>query len=375
MDYAKVLIDSPQKDSSILYITGYECLDPVVVIDYCGFVTGFFPATEVGRARKESRCKEVVDLSEALERIHKEHKYCPIKAAVVLEWLRKNNLHSIQVPERFPLFEADYLRESGVEVFPVPEPFYPERVKKTEEEIARIRETSLKNVAAMREIKELLASASVDSDYDLHLRGEKLTSEFLQSFLLKSFLEKGLTADSVIVAVGDQGCDPHESGYGIVPAGKSIVVDIFPRSRTNHYFSDMTRTFCKHAASKELQELYDTVKVIQEKTVEQICAGTDAKLLHENVKSFFVAKGYSSGTINGLLCGFFHGTGHGVGLDCHEAPYLSQNGKRLEANQVVTVEPGLYYPGIGAVRLEDLIVVKEGGRENLTQFEKELMIE
>jgi len=371
----RVIIDSPQKNSSIIYASGYTCLDNVITIDIDGDVTGFFPATEYERAKKISKCNTVINLSEQLENLSLKKEFIPIKAAVVLQFLLKNNQKKIQVPESFPLYEADFLRENGIEIVVLQEPFYPERTTKNETEIAYIKENSVKNCEVMEAVRTIIASSNVSDNNRLYYQGEPLTSEFIQSFILKLFLDKGLVSDAVIVAIGNQGCDPHESGYGFIKAMDSIIVDIFPKSRYNNYYTDMTRTFCKWKATDDLKNIYEVVKNAQQFCLNSLSAGVIGKELHAKVVEYIEHSGYKSGMIHGVLQGFFHGTGHGVGLDCHEGPYISRNGRKIEKNSIVTVEPGLYYLNKGAVRIEDIVLVKDGGIENLTDYPKELVVE
>jgi Xaa-Pro aminopeptidase len=179
----------------------------------------------------------------------------------------------------------------------------------------------------------------------------------------------------VIAAAGDQACDPHEAGHGAIHEKEAIIVDIFPSSISNYYYSDMTRTFCKHKAPQALQEIYDAVKEIQIRTLSKIKNEVDGKKLHKEVQDFFVSRGFQTCREGRELYGFFHGTGHGVGLDCHEQPRIASGGKILHSGELVTVEPGLYYPGRGAVRIEDLVVVRDDSAEVLTEYEKELVVE
>jgi Xaa-Pro aminopeptidase len=227
----------------------------------------------------------------------------------------------------------------------------------------------------MNEVFNILAESSITNEKKLKYDNKILTSEYLQNYILKSFIDKGLYADSVIVSIGDQCCYPHENGYGEIYANQSIIIDIFPKSRYNFYYTDMTRTFCKGRASDDLKKIYEAVSEAQKMCLDSIFAGCDAKILHKNIQEYFYNKGFKTGIINGMLQGFFHGTGHGVGLDCHELPLISLAGDKLPLNSVVTVEPGLYYIGIGGVRIEDIICVKEKSIENFTQFEKKLEIE
>lgn len=364
----KVLINSPQKDSDIIYATDYSCLDPVAVIDIDGDVYGFFPSTEIGRAMKVSRCKECLNLTQLGAKLsHPE-------GGAVLNWLQKHGINKISVPYYFPIAEADFLRSNGIEVNPV-RSLYPGRNVKREDEIEKIREVSKKNVEVMDEVKTLLAECSVNSKGELVLRGAVLTSEDLQNFIFEAFLHRGLQADSVIAASGDQACDPHENGHGVIHEKEAIIVDIFPSCRRSHYYSDMTRTFCKHKAPQELQEIYDAVKEIQIQTLSKIKDGADGKKIHKEVQNYFSERGFETCREGNNLYGFFHGTGHGVGLDCHEEPRISSGGNILHAGEVVTVEPGLYYTGKGAVRIEDLVVVREDSAEILTEYEKQLVVD
>ena len=107
----------------------------------------------------------------------------------------------------------------------------------------------------------------------------------------------------------------------------------------------------------------------------RIRAGARGDAVHETVLDEFRRRDFQTGVQNGRIQGFFHGTGHGVGLEIHELPRLSPRGQApLKAGHVVTVEPGLYYSGLGGVRLEDLIVVSETGFRNLTRFPKFLEV-
>jgi Xaa-Pro aminopeptidase len=108
---------------------------------------------------------------------------------------------------------------------------------------------------------------------------------------------------------------------------------------------------------------------------EKIRANTPTADVHKAVQNFFVEQGYRTGRRNGRMEGFFHGTGHGLGLEIHEAPRLgATSAGKLRPGHVVTVEPGLYYPEIGGVRLEDVALVTGNGAKNLTRFEKVLEI-
>jgi Xaa-Pro aminopeptidase len=198
-----------------------------------------------------------------------------------------------------------------------------------------------------------------------------LTSEKLRSIINTAVLQSGGVASHTIVAGGRQACDPHEEGHGLLRAHEPIVIDVFPRSQRTGYFGDISRTVIKGRAPEPLRKLYHTVERAQELAFEQLRAKTSGQAVHQAVQEFFKQEGYSTRRNHGPLRGFFHGTGHGIGLDLHEAPRLSAlSTDRLAAGHVVTIEPGLYYPELGAVRLEDVAWITPKGWRNLTKFEK-----
>lgn len=375
MNKVKVIIDSPVKNSSLYYSSGFYCLDPFVLIDNGKEKIGFLPSTELEKAKANSNLTKVFNMTEEFQKIGKDKKYPALKSSLVINYLYSKNINEIYVPESFPLREADNLRRYNIDVIPIEEPFYKSRVSKSDEELQFIRENSIKNSQVMQEVYEILAESTITYNKKLKYNDEILTSEFIQNFILKSFLNKGMSAEYVIVACGDQGCFPHEYGSGELYANTSIIVDIFPRNRSNLYFTDMTRTFCKGKASDDLKLIYNTVLEAQKLGLKKVHAREVGKTIHKSIQDYFESKGFKTGIIDGVLQGFFHGTGHGVGLDCHELPYISNNGGELDEKSVVTVEPGLYYLGKGAVRIEDIVVVQKDGIENLTDFHKTLEVE
>jgi len=151
-------------------------------------------------------------------------------------------------------------------------------------------------------------------------------------------------------------------------------MDIFPRSETTLYYADFTRTVVRGKASPELKKIYAAVKQGQDLAFQMIRHGIGSKKVHAAIQTRFTQLGFNTGVKDGRMQGFFHSTGHGLGLDIHEPPRVSVGEDILKAGQVVTVEPGLYYKGIGGVRLEDVVVVTKKGCVNLTRFPRKLEI-
>jgi len=229
----------------------------------------------------------------------------------------------------------------------------------------RITETGLKR--GMEVLK-----ASKPKGKKLVWAGKPLTSEILRAEIDSAILRAGGTPTNTIVAGGDQACDPHERGSGPLHANSLIILDIFPRDPRSGYWGDMTRTVVRGKASDAQRKLWETVKEGQELALREIKDGIDGMKIHKAIQALFKKRGYPTEVRNGVNVGFFHGTGHGLGLEIHEYPRLQK--VVLKERQVVTVEPGLYYPGLGGVRIEDVVVVTKTGSKILSKFPKQLEI-
>ncbi|MBQ6102340.1 MAG: M24 family metallopeptidase, partial [Kiritimatiellae bacterium] len=194
-----------------------------------------------------------------------------------------------------------------------------------------------------------------------------LTSERARALVRETLLSRGcLDLEGSIVAGGRQAADPHEAGHGPLRAGEWIVCDIFPRDLCTGYWGDMTRTFMNGRPSAKLRRLYRAVADAQRLALSLVRPGAKGSDVHAAVARFFEESGWPSGRdATGRPYGFFHGTGHGVGLQIHEEPRLSVTGGELTPGMVVTVEPGLYYPDLGGVRIEDTVAVTTSGCEIL----------
>ena len=325
---------------------------------------------EAGRARKEAIADECLSTSQY--RILEKQKRCekPEEAyqQVLVEFLQDHGIKRLGVPFRFPAgFYQLLCRDFEISVLESPVALC--REIKRQEELDAIACTQRACERAMRQAVLLIGSSKPRGEL-LYREGQPLTSEKVRCAIELSLLEDGCEAMDTIVAGGLAGADPHARGTGPLAANAPIVIDIFPRSKSSRYFADMTRTVLKGEAAPEVKEIYEAVRLAQDVGLEAIRAGVFGKEVHYRVSEVFSDQGYPERE----GCGFTHSTGHGVGLDVHEKPSLGEIGGPLKAGCVVTVEPGLYYPEIGGVRLEDLVVVKENGCENLTHFERQLVL-
>ena len=181
-----------------------------------------------------------------------------------------------------------------------------------------------------------------------------------------------------IVAGGVGTFEPHYRGEGVIERNQPIVIDIYPRSRESGFYADMTRTVCLGEPSPELQAMYSAVQQAHTTSVATLRSGTHCSDVHKASVDVFESLGYKTtgeGTLFKYAEGFVHSVGHGLGRNVHEEPKVGMTSVDvLQAGDVITIEPGLYYKHIGGVRLEDLFVITETGYEQLTSFPLELRI-
>lgn len=289
--------------------------------------------------------------------------------------LAKLGMKRVAVTPDFPVSVYKELEKKGIKLSIHKEAAAPQRLVKAEAEIACLRESQRAAVAGMKAAIALIASADIDAKNQLRTGKEILTSEIVRRQIQTAALEYDCMAMDTIVAGGDQGVDCHNPGNGPLFAGQSIVMDIFPRSDKHGYWGDITRTVCRGPASPELKNLYNTVKTAQLNALKMVKPGVAGNEIHEGIQAFFEEKGYKSGLIDGANQGFIHGTGHGVGLDIHEQPSIGTAKTLLEPGHVITIEPGLYYFGLGGVRIEDTVVVTKDGFSFLAPCVKKFEIQ
>jgi Xaa-Pro aminopeptidase len=247
---------------------------------------------------------------------------------------------------------------------------------KTDAELAGIRRAQRAAEAGMDTVRDLLRRANANGD-GLALDGVPLTVERVKSEMAQTFAANGASADDFIVAPGPQGAVGHDMGSGPIRAGAPIVVDIWPRDNESFMFCDMTRTFVVGDVPDDVREWHRLCKEALDRAISEIKDGAAGRAIFDGTCEIFEAAGEATQRTKTpgepLSEGFFHGLGHGVGLEVHEAPGMGLASKAtLEAGDVVTVEPGCYRQGYGGVRLEDLVLVTESGRENLTKYPYDL---
>lgn len=364
-----LLVNESRHNADMYYATRFLSADPII---YLCLSQGredllIVSQMEYERARKESIVKEI--------RSTLDYGYNLQPEELILKILRDEGVDAIEVPKYFPVYTADALRREDIEVIPVEKvAMAKEREIKTEQELNYMRKAQRACEDAMGVAIEVIKNSSMKDNY-LVTNGEILTAELLKAYIEHALIDSGCSSDAgePIVGCGNKTADPHYSGHGPVSAHDTIIIDIFPRLNAERYFADMTRTVVKGEPPKELTEMYAAVMQAQDAALELVKAGVRCKEVHGRVCDIFEEKGYGTLRIKSKN-GFIHSTGHGVGLDLHENPHVGDNDYELCAGNVITIEPGLYDPEVGGVRLEDMVLVLKNGCENLTQFERKLVI-
>ena len=299
-----------------------------------------------------------------------------------LEWVVRACTHaglvSAAVPHTFPAGHLDRLRRAGIELT-VDQPLFDARRRvKTGAQLDGIRRAQRAAEAGLAAAVALLRGAE-NRDGSLVLDGEPLTVERVKASMRVVFAGHGCSAEEFIVAPGPQGAAGHEMGHGPIRYGEPVVFDLWPRDDASSCFADMTRTVSVGPAADEVRKWHRLTREALDAATALIRAGVECDSVFDAACEIYEAAGYptqrtkAAGEV--LNHGFFHGLGHGVGLEVHEGPYMGllPDGALL-AGDVVTLEPGLYDPAIGGVRLEDLVLVTEDGCEVLTRFPYDLEV-
>jgi len=373
MNETLLMVADSERDADMLYATGLFVPDPFIYLRTSGLPFIVMSDLEIDRARVQAPHCRVVSLSRLQEKLRAGTGSRPGLAQVIRLLLREKGVRRVTVPGHFSLGLARELEKLGVKVRTRPGNFFPEREIKSAAEVRKISAALMMAEVGMAEAMQVLRAAKIGRDRKLIHHNVPLTSERLRSVIDCAILQASGLAANTIVAGGRQACDPHERGYGPLRANVPIIIDIFPRSQKTGYFGDITRTVVRGRASEAVRRLYDTVGQGQKIAFKKTRADVPTADIHRAVQEFFAQQGYPTGRRRGRMEGFFHGTGHGLGLEIHESPRLGSNSAgKLRPGHVVTIEPGLYYPEIGGVRLEDVALVTPNGARNLTRFEKVL---
>jgi Xaa-Pro aminopeptidase len=319
---------------------------------------------EAGRVEEAAPGVEVIDPYELGldELIARGLRWDELETELCVRAAERLEVRRLVVPGDLPVAVADRLRADGVEVVPDPNEFIRRRRSKTEAEVAGVRRAQAAADAGMAAAAELLRG------------GESLTAEAVRARIREVCAEHGApTPEDIIVAAGPAGATGHEQGTGPLPPGVPIIIDIWPRDEVSGCSADMTRTFVIGEAPSDVVAWHSLCEEALRRVYAILRPGVTGLELFDAACDVFEEAGEPTQRTKRegetLTDGFFHSLGHGVGLEVHEEPPLGRSGTvPLVAGDVVAIEPGCYRSGYGGVRLEDLVLLTDGGYECLTNY-------
>lgn len=364
-----LLYSDSDRSADVIYFGGVEVPDPFVALGAAGRKYAVVSALEFGRVKRTSDFDTVLPLEAYMAKAKAAYPKAKVGAAHVISILaRELKAGVLTVPEDFPTGLYARLRDLGVKLAISEGPLFPQREIKSAKEAQALIEGNRCSAAGIAAAERTLRQSRIRNS-KLYFRGKELTSERLKIEIETACIEAGSVSKSTIAAGGDQACDPHHRGSGPLRPNELIIVDVFPRVADTGFFGDMTRTFLKGRASDAQRALVAAVRAAQKAALATVKAGVPGAEVHKAVTDTFAKRGFETRNTAKGSVGFFHGTGHGLGLEVHEAPRMNAVAlEPLKKGTVVTVEPGLYYPGIGGCRFEDVVQVTASAPKMLSRY-------
>jgi Xaa-Pro aminopeptidase len=353
--------------ADMLYFGRVEVHDPFIAFGVGRRKVTIQSSLEFGRVKRTGDFDAVLPLEAWLDRARQRFGPKAGVAEVIASAARHYGIRTFRVPPTLPAQLHLKLTKLGLRLVFPDGLLFPEREIKSAWEAGCIREGNRLCAVGFQVAERILQSARVKGRTLVH-RGVVLTSERLRFELETAIREQGGDPRDTIVAGGDQACDPHERGSGPLRPHELIIIDIFPRVLKTGYHGDMTRTYLKGRPREVQRRLVETVREAQRRATKAIRAGVDGRAVHAACTDCFAAAGYETKRTKEGAVGFIHGTGHGLGLAVHDPGRMSPSvAYPLKKGSVMTVEPGLYYPGLGGCRWEDVVWVTATGSKPLSK--------
>lgn len=327
---------------------------------------------EMDRARKHARADEFFSPADFTPAGGLSGDRETATAQAVAECVRRTGATTVALDRSTPSIYWHELAAAGLQVMCDPEAGVATRRCKDAQEIQWLRQCQRDTEDAVGMACQTIAMASLRHDGVLLRDGKPLTSQRIREAIDVFLLRRGYLNPESIVAGGTQSSDCHEHGSGELRTCEPIIVDIFPRNRKTLYNGDCTRTVVHGAPPRELIAMHEAVVAAKRAAIAAIRPGATGADIHAHTARVIRERGFAMGIPSSdetwVQARMTHGTGHGVGLEVHEPPLLAAKGPPLVVGDVVTVEPGLYQPGLGGVRVEDMLVVTSDGCENFGQL-------
>ncbi len=368
---ATIMAGCPLEHASLYREIQFIVHDPVVFIELreTGERILILRDIEMDRARQQARVTDVHCPADFVPAEGLSGDRATATAQAATECLRRKSIEVARGDRLLPLVYVDAIRAAGIEVAYDPELGVSDRRRKTDEEVAHLREAQRVTEGAVAMVCETIARSEARADGTLESGGQVLTSEFLRLEVDKHLLAQGYSGSPAIIAGGPSAADCHWLGWGGLRTGEPVIVDIFPRNRSTRYCGDCTRTVVHGDVPDEVLRMHAAVLDAKRAAIKATRRGVSGEFVHLATAKALNSHGYQMGLPQAddpdSYCAMTCGTGHGIGLDVHEPPLLDYKGPELVVGDALTIEPGLYCRAIGGIRLEDLVIVREDGCENL----------
>jgi Xaa-Pro aminopeptidase len=367
----------PTRSMTLYHRTGFLVGDACALIEHdCPDgrrrATLLIRDIEADRARRHARADEVLSPADLVPKERLSHDRETQFAQAAAAFLSRLGVASVVGDRTVPLSFVDAITRAGIRVEYDDAMGVIERRRKTADELAKIREVQAATEGAVALACRAIARASASRDGTLMHESEPLTSERVRTMIDLFLVEHGMTNPTSIVAGGAQGGDCHDHGHGPLRTGEPIIVDVFPKSARHLYTGDSTRTVVHGTPTPEIVRMHRMVVEAKAAATAATRAGVRAGDVHAATVGALRRHGFERGLPGAdspaTYTSLQHGTGHGLGLDGHEPPLIdgeAGTGPELLADDVITIEPGLYSRAFGGVRVEDTVVVTASGSENL----------
>lgn len=363
---ARLIWATSETCADLLYATGFMAPDPFLWMETGRQRWLIVSPLEIGRALRQAPAgTRVLTGQQAGVELGLDPEEKPTSMDLVFAAARRFRRNHWEVPGDFPLSLARRLESGDLHLRTV-SPFFPERRRKTPAEVACIRAGVRLAEIGLARARAILRDSQISGRGILRWENRQLTAERLRAEIDIAMLRHGGRCVRTIVAPGRQGADPHEAGHGPIRAHEPIVLDIFPRVEKTGYHGDLTRTVVKGQAPDIVRRAHAAVRAAQLAALREVRAGVALRTVHVAVQAVLQEREFETDLTANPPYGFIHSTGHGLGLDVHEAPRVADVDGSLAVGDVVTIEPGLYDPKWGGMRLEDNILVTAAGADILS---------
>lgn len=371
-----LLVADSERNADMLYAVRMFVPEPMIWFTRKDRPYVVVPDSVLGRVRRAPKPCQALAFSRYERSWEREHPGEVAKFGDILRTvLLAHRIKKVTVPDLFPIGLAKALRRGGIKVKLKEGALFPDRAFKTADEVKKINAAVVMAEVGISEGIHTLRHAKIGAGKRLLVHNTPLTAEKLRAVIETAILQAGGSAAHTVVACGRAGGDPHQRGHGPLLAHQPILIDVLPRSQRTGYYGDVARTVVRGRATEFVRAAFGAVNEASEAVQRLLRDGTPAVEAHREAERVFRERGYRNTRVAGRMSGFFHASGHGVGLDARESPRLSTRSRdTLRAGHVVAVGPSLRFPDVGGIRIEDVMLVTKNGGKNLTKLERQLEV-